>query len=569
MRKVFAIALCTLFLEAAAALDNLAILPFTGGEGEEGETIAELFSFEPELTAVFKPVPRTSINRAIGSEQRFQLASGMTDPDTAAALGRQVGAQYVVSGSITAVGKQKVLIIGILKIDDLRQIAGDIQSYTQIEEIQDRLPDMARNMVAAARKDASRLPRLAITPVELSGGADPGAADALARVLAGHIIRNGVYAVYPRTASLGQVMEEYANQLNGDTADEHLPDLGRGANPELVLSVTARRLGSRNMFNAAIINLESGEQEAGASANYRSLEDGMSAVETLAAALSGKPRAPAASAAPSAPRILPGDLAEVFGVKGVTAAFNAVHAFLQTCNSPSAAGRRERIAQRIMLGDWIDLPRLTVQGDAGGGAINTDNTDLGGNGKLLRLIVVGLDSFAATNKDAPAHIVFQFQNIPGTHRMNPSNTNAGGYKASELRRYLTDSFLRGLLAAGVPEGVLYAPVRYIANNGGQGATAADALRDWLWLPSERELFGRNGGSNTTWETGANQARLEYYENDSRRVKYNANGAMWWWEASPSTSAGSAANFCYSHDGGNTYTNVARGVGGCAPAFCVR
>ncbi|MDR2394880.1 MAG: hypothetical protein LBD93_12120, partial [Treponema sp.] len=78
------------------AKDNLAILPFTGGVGDEGETIAELFSFEPEITGVFNPVPRTSINRAIRSEQRFQLGSGMTDPDTAAALGKQLGARYVV-----------------------------------------------------------------------------------------------------------------------------------------------------------------------------------------------------------------------------------------------------------------------------------------------------------------------------------------------------------------------------------------------------------------------------------------------------------------------------------------
>ena len=84
---------------------------------------------------MFTPVPRTSINRAIRGEQRFQLESGMTDPDTAAALGKQLGAQYVVSGSVTALGSQKLLIIAILKIDDLRQIAGDIQTYTGIEDL--------------------------------------------------------------------------------------------------------------------------------------------------------------------------------------------------------------------------------------------------------------------------------------------------------------------------------------------------------------------------------------------------------------------------------------------------
>jgi hypothetical protein len=151
--------------------------------------------------------------------------------------------------------------------------------------------------------------------------------------------------------------------------------------------------------------------------------------------------------------------------------------------------------------------------------------------------------------------------------MNPSDTNAGGYRASELRQYLTGSFLRGLLAAGVPESALYAPARHVAN-GGQGASAADALTDRLWLPTERELFGGNTLSNNTWETAANQARLAYYEGNSRRMKYRADGnAIWWWEASPY--AGSVAYFCGSSGGGNVGSYDASSVGCCAPAFCVR
>jgi hypothetical protein len=289
-------------------------------------------------------------------------------------------------------------------------------------------------------------------------------------------------------------------------------------------------------------------------------------MEDLAYALAGQKGQTRTSVVQTTPRIMPKDLAEVFDVKGVTAAFDAVHAFLQICNTGSVAGRRERIAQRIMPGDWIDLPHLTVLGDAGGGAINTDNTDLGGNGKLLRLIVVGIDSFAATNRDAPAHVVFQFQNLPAEHRMNASDTNSGGYKESEMRRYLTGSFLRGLLAAGIPEGVLYAPTRYIAN-GGLRTSAGDALADWLWLPTEQELFGQRVYSNETREPAANQARLEYYEGNGQRMKYRANGPVWWWEASPSSD--SAAYFCFVGVYGSASYSDASAVGGCAPAFCVR
>jgi hypothetical protein len=215
----------------------------------------------------------------------------MTDPDTIKALGTQLGAQYVVAGSISIFGNQKLLIIAIFKIDELWQIAGDIQTYRTEEEIQDKLPGMARNIVAATQAKDSKLPALAVVPVKLSDGVDPRPADVLAQVLAIHLIRHGKYAVYPRTSSLEQIVQEYDHQMSGDTADEYLSVLGRGSNPDLVLSVNARKLGNRSMFNAAIINLVSGVQEAGESVHYQSLNDGMQIMKILALKLSGQERA--------------------------------------------------------------------------------------------------------------------------------------------------------------------------------------------------------------------------------------------------------------------------------------
>ena len=75
--------------------------------------------------------------------------------------------------------------------------------------------------------------------------------------------------------------------MSGITADEHMVDMGRGENPRFVLSVAARRLGSRNMFNASIINLESGTQLTGGSVNYDTLDDGIEAMERLTRELTG------------------------------------------------------------------------------------------------------------------------------------------------------------------------------------------------------------------------------------------------------------------------------------------
>jgi hypothetical protein len=283
---------------------------------------------------------------------------------------------------------------------------------------------------------------------------------------------------------------------------------------------------------------------------------------------------PAASPQTLPARTAPRDLQAEFGAQDVTAAFNAIHAFLQTCTGPN---RRERILSRIHTGDWLDLPRLTVQADAGGGAVNTANTDMGTNGKLLRLIVVGVDSFAGTNANSPAHVVFQFQNVPVTHRMNPTATNKGGYAASGMRRYLTGNFLTGLKAAGLPGAVIYAPTRCIAN-GGEKATAASSLADKIWLPTEREIAENgqteSGGSpwgpysSRAYETPVNQARLEHYGANAGRQKRGANNsAAWFWLASPYSA--SAAYFCNVLHYGHAGNGYASAVGGCAPAFCVK
>jgi TolB-like protein len=266
----------------------LAVLPFTGGGVGEGETIAELFSFAPALNDAFDPIPRTSIARAVNDEHNFQMGSGMTDPDTIAAIGKQLGARYAAAGTIAKLGNRNLLLISILKIDDLRQVAGGIQTYTRIEEIQGKLPEMARNIIDAVQTDSSSLPKLAVLPVERGDAADARVADTLAQILSIYLIRSGRYAVYPRTATLEQVQTEYKTQT-AEAAEENAVGIGRGGNPRLVLSVAARRLGGQSMFNASIINLETGVQEAGASGNYTMLEDGIEVMGNLAGELAGVP----------------------------------------------------------------------------------------------------------------------------------------------------------------------------------------------------------------------------------------------------------------------------------------
>jgi hypothetical protein len=244
----------------------------------------------------------------------------------------------------------------------------------------------------------------------------------------------------------------------------------------------------------------------------------------------------------------------------------------------------------IGLGDYIDLESLSIAGyPAGteqGKLTNTANTDLGdGKGTLLRLMVVGINSFQAKGGDddpfaengTDPHLVFHFQNLPVyEYVMNQTGTSAGSYAASDGRAYLvpvdgkdgSGVFQRGLTNAGVPFDLdrIWGPTRYVAN-GGSKATSADKITDKLWLPTEWELFGTRKHSSS-YETATNQARLGYYTSDGSRLKYRDDGTVdGWWEASPYSDFTSI--FCgVTILGVSSYAHAINALG-FAPAFCVK
>jgi hypothetical protein len=255
----------------------------------------------------------------------------------------------------------------------------------------------------------------------------------------------------------------------------------------------------------------------------------------------------------------------------------------------------------IKLGDWIDLDGgLTVAayGGSGDGGFSSKDADMhwdsdltqGGKprGKMMRLIVVGINSFQTKGKYAypgddkpPQHVVFQFQHLPVKYRMNADGTNEGGYPASQMRKYLvpvdgasgSGNFLAGLKEAGVPEDALWGPSRIMSKNPGQ-----QTINDLLWLPTEREMHGDNSSQSiANDETVSNQARLEYYGSNENRYKlyksqtdYPNVSSLYskvYWEAS--VAHYSDPMFCIVGAGGNASNTGASGLECCAPAFCVQ
>jgi TolB-like protein len=278
---------------SAQTKPRLAILPFTGGTGEDGETIAQLFSYERELSAVFTIVPRTSSLEAIMKEQQFQRFSGLTDSDTIARLGRQYNADYVVAGHIRTLGARKLALITIIHVESLRQIAGDYQEYTGIEELPPMIPGMAKRIVAASRTSGTSLPQLAALPFAVPAGVEPGDAETLAQLLAVEIANSGKYAVLPRTTTIQAVMAEHRIQRSGLTDPDTIKVIGEALNARYVLAGSVRSLGQTNLFTAEIINIETGSQLTGYAVNYRAVDDGLKLMAELSSKLTGiiSPRA--------------------------------------------------------------------------------------------------------------------------------------------------------------------------------------------------------------------------------------------------------------------------------------
>jgi hypothetical protein len=249
----------------------------------------------------------------------------------------------------------------------------------------------------------------------------------------------------------------------------------------------------------------------------------------------------------------------------VTNTFLAVQAYInKAAVTPSNETTASAKLGVIALGDYVDLPSLSVAAYGGGGGAFTNVN--------ARVEVVGVNSYNAKNGNGNGkHLVFQFKDIVASRRMNATDTTAGGYAASEMRTYLTGNFKNGLVDAGVPQAALWAPNRVIG--GASSTTVADSVYlPTLWEVSETNnstLGGFTSTAITANEETGNQGRLTIYGagegGNNSRIK---GVTTWYWLASASTYSGSS--FCNVGFNGNTGTySASSSVGGLAPVFCVK
>lgn len=180
-----------------------------------------------------------------------------------------------------------------------------------------------------------------------------------------------------------------------------------------------------------------------------------------------------------------------------------------------------------------------------------------------------------------AGITFIFGDCVGEAPMNPTETNVGGWEASQMRGYLNSNGMNLL-----PEDLrsVIVPVDKLTNNMGeaQDVSAVTTTSDSLWLFSLAELAGPIPAD--VWEGdyeyisaifNAESSRYKLFSdmsvnwNDANPIiaKNYQNSSIAWWERS--TSSTRVDDFlCVTSEGKPFYSVNADDSGGVVPGFCI-
>ena len=154
--------------------------------------------------------------------------------------------------------------------------------------------------------------------------------------------------------------------------------------------------------------------------------------------------------------------------------------------------------------------------------------------------------------------------------MNSTNTNVGGWPASEMRTYVNTAVYNALPSE--LQNVI-ATTTVVSGHGSKSGEANFTSSDKLYPLSTKEVWGKDGTSNTiSNDTAEAETRqLDYYKNKgvtisnySEAIKqYNGINTIWWLLSAASISAN---DFFFVNVYGVWHDFIANGANGVAPAF---
>jgi len=236
----------------------------------------------------------------------------------------------------------------------------------------------------------------------------------------------------------------------------------------------------------------------------------------------------------------------------------------------------------IVIGDYFGLASINIpNGPSGQGAFFATLADIPGGdfGRNLDMVVVAKNPYLGKNGNMQPHVIVQPRNPlsamaasnAGGHIMNATNTNVGGYQASQGRAFIINQVRSALIQSGIPFGDLSKIIplsRRVANGGRSIATGADIITDNLFLLTEFEIAGSHTFSHPTHEAAATQAHFsEFFSDNISRIKrmLTSGSALSYWLASP---GGLNTHWCCVNEAGQTGEPPPPTTLGICPAFAI-
>ena len=159
----------------------------------------------------------------------------------------------------------------------------------------------------------------------------------------------------------------------------------------------------------------------------------------------------------------------------------------------------------------------------------------------------------------PAHSAdfISVELMNGTHVMNSTATNVGGWNNCEMRTYLNET-VYPTLPGELKATIINKTHMYTAGNMSHDLVSAT---DKLWLPTTYEMFGEN--SQYYLDDADHNIHYSIFPDNASRIKYRKaapTSARYWWLSSPGVN--SSINFAYVSNGGSrdaNYANDSNGV----------
>ena len=199
---------------------------------------------------------------------------------------------------------------------------------------------------------------------------------------------------------------------------------------------------------------------------------------------------------------------------------------------------------------------------------DTKTVDMGSLGTHTIRIANLTSCDGSLESETACGVVLEFADIITKHNMNSTNTNVGGWPASNMRTYLNND-IYSALPAELQTAII--DTKVVSGHGSTSGEGNFPSTDKLYLLSTAEVWAQGPSKNAiNYDSARSSTRqLDYYQgvatnNYSKSKKqYNGKNVNWWLRAAHSNNTSNFFYVAYDGDWSSIGANFTLGV---SPAF---